>query len=158
MAKKKKKSRRCGFTLIELLVVIAIIGILATIVLVSLNTARAKARDTQRVAETKQIQLALEMYFDDNGKYPVAATYKTDLAPKYLPVFPMDPDTTSSYQYCADTNQTKYHLGTRATGLETVAAGKGVLATDADANSGANPAVCTTGDFSGADPVFDLIP
>lgn len=59
-----------GFTLIELLVVIAIIGILASIVLVSLNTARSKARDTRRAGDLAQVQLALEMYFDSYGAYP----------------------------------------------------------------------------------------
>ncbi len=59
-----------GFTLIELLVVIAIIGLLASIVLVSLNSARAKARDVRRVADLKQVQTALEMYYDTNGSYP----------------------------------------------------------------------------------------
>lgn len=63
-----KKSK--GFTLIELLVVIAIIGILATIVLVSLNSARQKARDVRRIGDLRQIVLALEMYYDDNAAYP----------------------------------------------------------------------------------------
>ena len=62
--------RQKGFTLIELLVVIAIIGLLATIVMVSLNSARTKARDTKRLADVRQIQLALEMYYDTNGSYP----------------------------------------------------------------------------------------
>lgn len=62
-----------GFTLIELLVVIAIIGILASVVLASLNSARAKSRDAARVAQLKQVQTALEMYYSENGSYPTNA-------------------------------------------------------------------------------------
>jgi prepilin-type N-terminal cleavage/methylation domain-containing protein len=61
---------RKGFTLIELLVVIVIIGLLATIVLVSLNNARKKARDTKRLSDMRTIITALEMYYDDNNAYP----------------------------------------------------------------------------------------
>lgn len=63
-------SKNKGFTLIELLVVIAIIGLLASIVLVSLNSARMKARDAKRLADIKQIQLAIEMFYDHYGYYP----------------------------------------------------------------------------------------
>ncbi|MFH0856720.1 MAG: prepilin-type N-terminal cleavage/methylation domain-containing protein, partial [bacterium] len=68
------KYNRKGFTLIELLVVIAIIGLLSTLAVVSLNTARAKARDARRISDVKQIQTALELYYNDKGAYPVRAT------------------------------------------------------------------------------------
>lgn len=59
-----------GFTLIELLVVITIIGILSSIVLFSLDSARVKARDARRLADIRQVALALEFYIDRYRHYP----------------------------------------------------------------------------------------
>ncbi len=67
-----------GFTLIELLVVIAIIGLLASVVLISLNGARKKARDTKRKADLAQIQKALELYYNTYGGYPSSACPAVD--------------------------------------------------------------------------------
>lgn len=67
---KKVKQNQKGFTLIELLVVIAIIGLLASVVLLALNSARAKSRDAKRVADVRQMVSALELYFNDQSSYP----------------------------------------------------------------------------------------
>lgn len=123
-----KSKAKAGFTLIELLVVIAIIGVLASIVLASLNTARQKSRDARRITDIKQIQLALELYYDGagTGQYPAAsitcsATVAYGLealsAANYIPQVPRDPTgtvTTNCYKYAALTSgaRTTYHLGT----------------------------------------------
>ncbi|MFA6407957.1 MAG: type II secretion system protein [Candidatus Paceibacterota bacterium] len=75
-----------GFTLIELLVVISIIGLLSSIVLASLNTAREKARDAKRQEDLHSIQVALELYYITHGAYPPfrpsssCGGYRTDWA------------------------------------------------------------------------------
>ncbi len=58
-----------GFTLIELLVVIAIIGILASVVLASLNEARENARDAVRKADLDQIRIAMNLYYNNHGNF-----------------------------------------------------------------------------------------
>ncbi len=59
-----------AFTLIELLVVIAIISLLASIVFFSVSSAKAKARDAQKISEVGQVQTALELYYEKNGTMP----------------------------------------------------------------------------------------
>lgn len=97
--------------MIELLVVIAIIGVLASVVLSSLSSARAKGRDSKRLGDLRNIQTALELYAtDNNGKYPTTANswfgncagwgshptngstgWVPDLAPAYVADLPLDP-------------------------------------------------------------------
>lgn len=120
---------RAGFTLIELLVVIAIIGLLASIVLIALSSARVKSRDAKRAADLKEVSTALEVYFSDNSGYPntngtytcfdcttyvnnpitapvAAASITAALVPAYLPTAPQDPKHTanpdSGYLYRSD--------------------------------------------------------
>ena len=69
-----KNSYSRAFTLIELLVVIAIIGILTSIVMANLSSARSKARDAKRISDIGQIQLALELYYDRCKQYPASGT------------------------------------------------------------------------------------
>lgn len=117
--KMQEKSR--GFTLIELLVVIAIIGLLSSMVLASLNTARSKARDARRLADINQIQKALEFHYDDHGSYPIMGwgnstpagswtTFQTQLA-AYMSTLPKDPQNTGGYTYGGGYTYSYYSSG-----------------------------------------------
>ena len=95
--------RQKGFTLIELLVVIAILGILVVAGLVSLNSARVKARDSQRKTDLRAVSTAMDLYYTDNGKYPAAVGFAAIITTLktggYLTRNIQDPVNTGSYVY-----------------------------------------------------------
>jgi type II secretion system protein G len=109
-------NKQKGFTLIELLVVVAIIGILSSVVLTSLNSARSRARDAKRISDLRSIQTALQLYYTTNGSYPPSfcssanangtppsnsplACWSTFLS-GYIPSLPLDPiNQTSSFYF-----------------------------------------------------------
>ena len=110
---------RKGFTLVELLVVITIIGILASIALVSLNSARVKARDSRRLADIRQIALGLELCYNETQQYIPTASFPppggsmTCGGKTYITAMPADPTTNSGYLYGVDSesNPQKYVVG-----------------------------------------------
>jgi prepilin-type N-terminal cleavage/methylation domain-containing protein len=140
-----------GFTLIELLVVIALIGILASVILVALNTARTKGQDANRVSEVRQIQYALALYYDTNGNYPTClypggSCTTTLQSSTFMKTVPKDPLTAIGYSYAANgagANCSSYHLGVSLADKKNPA-----LRSGADAPP---VAVCTgsAADFSG---------
>lgn len=120
-----------GFTLIELLVVIAIIGLLSTLAVVALGSARQRARDAQRLSDLKQVQTALELYYTDSNAYPVAGAAVTlgsgayaclnasgwqaiGCANPYMGKVPRDPGS-GTYQYTS-ANGTTYSISGRLEG------------------------------------------
>lgn len=116
------KKTKSAFTLIELLVVIAIIGLLATLSVVALNNARAKARDAKRVSDIKQIQTALELYYNDVMSYPpdemvvpsnTNGIYNSSTSDVYMQVIPAPPTPPVehlAYTYAAQDDQASYTL------------------------------------------------
>ncbi|SRR5258708_418567 len=70
-------NRNRGFTLIELLIVIAIIGILSSLLFVNFSGARERARDSKRKTDLTEIKSALQLYYNDYGKFPAAGAGNT---------------------------------------------------------------------------------
>lgn len=132
-----------GFTLIELLVVISIISILSAVTWVSFSQSSAKSRDSKRQADLKMLQIAIEAYKKDNGRYPAqcgttggsadgwsgqlntvyacsdgSGEYIVGLAPTYIPVLPKDPKlngTNSGYVYRTNAAGTVYKIKAQRT-------------------------------------------
>ncbi len=62
---------RKGFTLIELLIVLAVVGLLSVVAVIALGNARASARDAVRLADFRDLQASLEIYYLDHLSYPI---------------------------------------------------------------------------------------
>lgn len=105
-----------GFTLVELLVVVSLIGILSTLVIANLNSARERARDAQRKSDLRNIQTALRLYYNDFSGYPASnptsggmivgcggscswASAWVRNGVTYMNILPRDPLSTQSYRY-----------------------------------------------------------
>ncbi|MEN9389805.1 MAG: hypothetical protein RLY61_889 [Candidatus Parcubacteria bacterium] len=105
-----------GFTLIELLIVVLIISILAGLLVAVINPAgiRAKARDSQRKADLRKIQSALELYFAEYRAYPGSTgtginAGSLPLTSGYMNAIPSSPNG-PSYRYRAGTGSQEYVL------------------------------------------------
>jgi prepilin-type N-terminal cleavage/methylation domain-containing protein len=124
MSSISRTTKHSAFTLIELLVVIAIIAILSTLSVVALSSARAKARDAKRLADVKNTQTALDLYYNEYGVYPaaVAAMHQTSTTfclsnlgistscgtIVYLAEMPTDPVSGFNYSYVPTSSQSSY--------------------------------------------------
>ena len=116
-----------GFTLVEILIVVAIIGLLASIVLVGMAGFRQRGRDTRRIADLRQTQHALELYFNKCGYYPGGAAsgvcntnnptswdeLRKTLADAQIGISVManDPLPGVNYGYSVSSNRQSYILG-----------------------------------------------
>ncbi len=111
-----------GFTLIELTVVMGVLGVLmgALIIVVNPTEQMRKAHDTQRKNDLSQIQRALEIYYNDHGKYPDMSAYmivNTDGTPvgwgsswsPYISRLPKDPGV-NRYVYVVGSNNQTYYI------------------------------------------------
>lgn len=130
------KKVAAGFSVIELLVVVSIIGILSAVIYANLSEGSAESRDVQRKADLRTLQSAIELYKNDNGRYPEgcnapgsignwsgepgsaypcasgSSQYIVGLAPKYIPTLPTDPklNGASGYMYTVDAEGMVYKI------------------------------------------------
>jgi len=128
------KKHSFGFSLIELLVVISIISLLTAVGYVNFSESREISRDADRRADLRNLQTAIELYKNENGRYPEGCRgpnqwsgqtgttyacasgnqYIVGLAPEYIPVLPVDPKkievANSGYMYTVNPEGTVYKI------------------------------------------------
>ncbi len=169
MIKQSRVQSIIAFTLVELLVAVSIIGLLASIVIASLNNSRQKARDSRRVADIREIRSALELYYTDVREYPDDIyAVSGSIAGKYISTVSKDTYRNTNYFYNALQNNSPtpldctavtgschyFHLG--AWMEISLPNGQNVLKSDRDLYLGVPLGSVPAGDFYGASAQCDL--
>jgi prepilin-type N-terminal cleavage/methylation domain-containing protein len=108
----KQLKNNKGFSLTELMVVMSIVGTVATLSSASMDDILPMARDAQRKANVKQVQTALNLYYNDHEQYPVSVTTEPTaedwqsmkdileaIDETYVPEMPHDPLDTDPYVF-----------------------------------------------------------
>ncbi len=112
-----------GFSLAEALVTMSIVGSVASLAGVQITSAVVTARDTQRKANIHQVQTALNLYYDDNGQYPVTSGAEPTVAgwqmvrqaleqdgQSYINKVPIDPINSGQYLFKYWSNGQKFKI------------------------------------------------
>lgn len=123
-----------GFSLIEILVTLTIISLLSAFMYANFTQGAAQSRDAERKASLRTLQTAIELYKNENGRYPAqcpssqlwsgqknssyscndgSGQYIVNLAPKYIPTLPTDPKlngTNSGFVYITNSEGTSYKV------------------------------------------------
>ena len=116
------KNKSKGFTLIEMLIVITIIALLASLILVGMGGARAKTRDSRRIADLHNVMNGLELYYAKNSNYPDESNWvglstaltTGDIGVSRIPKDPLSSSPTSNtYYYGASLDTQDYVLGAK---------------------------------------------
>jgi prepilin-type N-terminal cleavage/methylation domain-containing protein len=102
-----------GFTLIEMLIVVAIIAILSGLILTGLNKARMQSRDARRMADIKNIQAQLEVFYNANNRYPSLTEFSDGKT-----IQPLKDSQGNSYVYCVDNSNNAQHYVVGTTSME----------------------------------------
>ena len=114
-------SHKKGFTILELLVVMALVSIVLSIIIVSTTGLKTKARDTTRLSHMNEIVTALNLYYTNHGRFPIATSEITITSDDIMSVelegdeviqqTPTDPShPTFTYRYISDSLGLDYIL------------------------------------------------
>jgi prepilin-type N-terminal cleavage/methylation domain-containing protein len=169
-----------GFTLIEMMVVVSIIAVISSVGIFSYNEASKKSRDGNRQSDLKQLQAAIELYKQKNGRYPAGCNgpdnwsgqagtiyacaggsgqYIVNLAPQFIRFLPVDKHlngTDSGYVYVTNTAGSVYKIMALNTVESETMTPQSPLSRCGDTDNGDTDCAAVPTDTSGADSSYNL--